>query len=296
MFAPDASPANVCSSPARAAGRGPPRSTKLILASALLALLALPASAQVPAPPPAPATVRVSLQTSEGAIVVGCDRGEGAAERQADGLRAAGFQAHGRTVDLADTQAARAWVDWAVETLGGIDVLYNNAAATDFAPFAEMTREIWDFSIANELDLVFDVTHAAWRHLTAGGGSIINVGSVSGLVADATLGQSAHMAAKAAVVALTKQLASEGGPHGIRVNCISPGLIKTPATDDIPPPVLGYFVDRTYLRRLGTSADIVPAAIYLASDESSYMTGANMVIDGGWSTGTPLVEIDFSGE
>ena len=231
----------------------------------------------------------------EGAIVVGCDRGEGRAEQEADALRAQGYQAHGRTVDLSDTEAARAWVDWGVETLGGIDVLYNNAAATDFAPFAEMTRELWNFSIRNELDLVFDVTHAAWRHLTAGGGSIINVGSVSGLVADATLGQSAHMAAKAAVVALTKQLAAEGGPHRIRANCISPGLIKTPATDDIPPPMLNYFVDRTYLRRLGTTADIVPAAIYLASDESSYMTGANLVIDGGWSTGTPLVQIDFSG-
>ena len=125
------------------------------------------------------------------------------------------------------------------------------------------------------------------------GGSIINIGSVSGLVADATLGQSAHMAAKAAVVALTRQLASEGGAHGIRVNCISPGIIATPATDDIPAPMLQYMIDRTFLGRVGTPEDIVPAAIYLASDESSYATGTNIVIDGGWSAGTPPVEIDF---
>lgn len=232
----------------------------------------------------------------EGAVVVGCDLKKGAAEEHAEMLRSEGYSAYGRTFNLSSPESAREWIDWGVETLGAIDVLYNNAAATDFSPFAEMTRGLWNFSIHNELDIVFDVVHAAWRHMTARGGSIITIGSVSGLVADATLGQSAHMAAKAAVIALTKQLAAEGGPHGIRVNCISPGLIMTPATEDIPPPMLNYFIDRTYLRRLGTAADIVPAAVYLASDESSYMTGANLVIDGGWSTGTPLTAIDFGHE
>lgn len=226
----------------------------------------------------------------EGAVVAGCDIKEGAAEKQAEILKAEGYAAYGRTANLSGPDAARTWIDWGVETLGGLDVLYNNAAATDFAPFADMTRQLWDFSIRNELDIVFDVTHAAWRHLTKQGGSIINVASVCGLVADATLRQTAHAAAKAGVIGLTRQLAAEGGPHGIRVNCISPGFILTPATDDHPQSVLNYFVDRTYLRRLGTPADIIPAAIYLASDESSYMTGANLVIDGGWSTGTPFPE------
>lgn len=225
--------------------------------------------------------------------MAGCDRGAGGAKTQAETLRSEGCEAYGRTVELSDPGAARDWVDWGVEILGGLDVLYNNAAATDFAPFGKMTRDLWNFSIRNELDIVFDVTHAAWRHMTERGGSIINVGSVSGLVADATLGQSAHMAAKAAVIAITRQLAAEGGAHGIRVNCISPGIIATSATADLPPALLRYFVDRTYLRRVGKPEDIVPAAIYLASDESSYMTGANLVIDGGWSTGTPPVELDF---
>jgi NAD(P)-dependent dehydrogenase (short-subunit alcohol dehydrogenase family) len=229
----------------------------------------------------------------EGASVVGCDKLEGAAERTAEALRAEGFDAHGRTADLSTPEAARQWVDWGVQALGGLDVLYNNAAATDFAPFQEMTRELWDFSIHNELDIVFDVTRAAWPHLIANGGSVINVGSVSGLIADATMGQSAHMAAKAAVIAFSEQLAAEGGVHGIRVNCISPGIIATPATDDIPAPMLQYMIDRTFLGRVGTPADIVPAAVYLASDESSYATGSNLVIDGGWSVGTPPTEIDF---
>lgn len=223
----------------------------------------------------------------EGARVVGCDIVPGAAERVAEELRGEGLDAWGETVDLSTPEGARAWVEGGVARLGGLDVLYNNAAATDFAPFAEMTRELWDASLRNELTIVFDVTHAAWSHLTDGGGSVINIGSLSGLFADATLGQSAHMAAKAGVHALTRQLAAEGGPHGVRVNCISPGVIATPATSDLPGPLLAYMRDQTFLGRIGTPADVVPAAVHLASDESAYTTGANLVIDGGWSVGTP---------
>lgn len=224
----------------------------------------------------------------EGALVVGCDLAKGSAEKLAESLRSEGHQAYGRTANLSDPESAREWVDWGVETLGGLDVLYNNAAATDFSPFADMTRELWSFSIRNELDIVFDVTHAAWKYMTKSGGSIITVGSVTGLVAQGGFGQAAHMAAKAGVIALTKQLAAEGGPHGIRANCISPGIIATPATADLPAALMRYFVDQTFLGRVGTPADIVPAAIYLASNESSYMTGANLVIDGGWSAGIPV--------
>ena len=228
----------------------------------------------------------------QGAAVVGCDLAEGGAQRTAEELTAAGHVAYGRTVDLTDIDAARQWVDWGVETLGGLDVLYNNAGATDFAPFAEMTQSLWDFAIRNELDSVFYVTLAAWRHMIERGGSIINVGSVCGLVADATLGQSAHTAAKAGVIALARQLAAEGGPHGIRVNCISPGVMATPATKDSPPAVLRHLVGQTFLGRIGTPADVVPAAIYLASDESAYVTGSNLVVGGGWGVGAPLAVLD----
>jgi meso-butanediol dehydrogenase/(S,S)-butanediol dehydrogenase/diacetyl reductase len=223
----------------------------------------------------------------EGAAVVGCDIVEGGAEATASELTDAGYRAHGRTVDLADFDAAGEWVDWAAETLGGVDVLYNNAGATDFAPFGEMTREVWEFAIRNELDNVFYVTLPVWKHMTAYGGSIINIGSVCGMVADAALGQSAHTAAKAGVIALSQQLAAEGGPHGIRVNCISPGVIASPATDDNPPEIMQHLIDHTFLRRIGTPDDIVPAALFLASDESAYVTGLNLVVGGGWGAGTP---------
>lgn len=226
-----------------------------------------------------------------GASVVGCDISPGGAEKVAAELAAEGYTAHGRAADLSDPAAAREWVEWGVETLGGLDVLYNNAGSAEFAPFAEMTREVWDHTIRHELDIVFDVTVAAWKHLSEGGGSVINVSSVCGLIADGTLAQSAHAAAKAGVISLTRQLAAEGGPLGIRVNCISPGVIMTPALEDQSPAMLRHFTDCTFLGRLGTPAEIVPAAIYFASDESSFATGANLVIDGGWSAGTPLVDL-----
>lgn len=223
----------------------------------------------------------------EGAAVVGCDVIDGGAEQQAAELTEQGYRAYGRTVDLSDDQAARRWVEWGVETLGGLDVVYNNAAATNFAPFKDMTKALWKHVIHNELDSTFYVTLAAWPHLIDRGGSIINVSSVSALVADAALGQSAHTVAKAGVIALARQLAAEGGPHNIRVNCISPGVIVTPATAADPPPMLSYLVGHTFLGRVGTPADIVPTAIYLASNESAYVTGANLVVGGGWSVGAP---------
>lgn len=225
----------------------------------------------------------------EGAIVAGCDMKDGLAEKNAEALKAEGFEAYGLTANLSGPGAGRALIDWATDALGGLDVLYNNAGGAQFAPFEEMTREVWDFSFRNSLDTVYEVTHAAWPYLKQNGGSIINVASVSGMLGDATLHQSALSAAKSGVIALTRQLAAEGGPHGIRVNCISPGFVVTPATDAHTSPELeNYFIKLTFLQRLGLPEDIVPAAVYLASDESSFMTGQNLAVDGGWSGGTSI--------
>lgn len=223
----------------------------------------------------------------EGARVVGCDLQAGAAERTAAALRREGHDVTGHTVDLSDADAARAWVDEAADDLGGIDVLYNNAAGFGFAPFAEMTLDLWRHVLHVELDIVFHTTQPAWGHmLRSGGGSIINTASMSGVRGIAPLGQAAHAAAKGGVIALTKTLAAEGAPDGIRANAISPGFVKTPATDAAVGDELRAFqLGMHLIRRPGVGDDIAHLAVYLASDESSWVTGQNFSVDGGVTAG-----------
>jgi NAD(P)-dependent dehydrogenase (short-subunit alcohol dehydrogenase family) len=218
---------------------------------------------------------------AEGALVVGCDLDPGATRKDGD-IRVMGG------VDLGDPVQAREWVDAAVAVHGGIDVLYNNASAQRFAPLDELTVEEWDFTMRNELSLVYYTVRAAWPHFKAhGGGSIINVGSIAAIRGVEFMPQNAHSTAKGGVLALTLQLVVEGGPHGIRANVISPGLIETPNTApmlaDPPARMKSVVLDRIPLGRHGQPEDVVNAAVFLASDESSWISGAHLVVDGGGS-------------
>lgn len=223
----------------------------------------------------------------EGARVIGCDIQPGAAEKTADELKNAGFDVHGETVDISDAPAAQRWIDDSAERLGGIDVLYNNAAGYGFAPFADMTLAMWRHVIRVELDIIFHTTQPAWKYLVqAGGASIINTASMSALRGIAPLGQAAHAAAKGGVVALTKTLAAEGAPDGVRANSISPGFVKTPATDAAVGDELRAFqLGMHLIRRPGVGDDIAYLAVFLASDESSWVTGQNYSVDGGVTAG-----------
>lgn len=223
----------------------------------------------------------------EGARIVGCDMQPGAAEETAAALRAEGHDVTGDTVDLTDPAQAAAWIEGGAKRLGGIDVLYNNAARAAMAPFAEMTLELWRGVIRGELDIVFHTTQPAWRHLRASGrASIINTASMSGVRGIAPLGQAAHAAAKGGVIALTKTLAAEGAADGIRANAISPGFVKTPSTDRFVGDELRAFqIGMHLIRRPGLGEDIAPLAVYLASEESSWVTGQNYSVDGGVTAG-----------
>jgi len=228
------------------------------------------------------------LFAQEGARVRGCDVQEGRADATAAELRERGLDAVGAQVDLTDADAARAWIEDAAQDLGGIDVLYNNAAGFGFAPFSDMSLELWRRVIHVELDIVFHTTSAAWPWLCDGGGSLINTASYSALRGSARLGQVAHAAAKGGVIGMTISLAAEGAAHDVRANCISPGLVRHD--------VMGYEkqawqLDHHLLRRPGEPVDVANLAVYLASDESSWVTGQNFSVDGGVTAGfRPLDE------
>ncbi|MEI7058989.1 SDR family NAD(P)-dependent oxidoreductase [Nocardioides sp. CCNWLW239] len=232
------------------------------------------------------------LFAREGAHVVGCDLDlDGAADTVRE-LRAAGGVADDPVqVDLTDETAVRGWADAVATRHPGIHVLYLNAAATRFAPVEEITYEAWTWNTRHEVDVVFLPIISFWRQLAATGrASVVLVGSTAGVTGSMTNQRLAHTATKGAVVAMTKQLAAEGAPKGIRVNCVSPGMIATPATaadllaPDHPMRTIGRHIP---LGRVGEPDEVAHCALFLASDEASYVTGANLMVDGGWSAVLP---------
>jgi NAD(P)-dependent dehydrogenase (short-subunit alcohol dehydrogenase family) len=228
------------------------------------------------------------LFAEEGAVVVGCDLDAAGAEAVCAEVRAAGgAMTSTAPVDLADPEAAAAWVNDGAARAGGIDVVYNNASAPWVGPFAEMTWENWRFTLRNELDLIFTVTKAAWPHLVArGGGVIVNTASVSGHRGATFIEQSAHGAAKGGVLSMTRHLAASGARHGIRANSISPGLIVTPQIEpflDEPGHPVHAMLHTHPLGRLGRPDDVARVALFLASDEAAYLNAVDIVVDGGQS-------------
>ncbi len=220
---------------------------------------------------------------AEGATIAGCDVNAETDAETADLVRQAGGRMTTEVRDLGDPDQARDWVETAAAAFGRIDVVYNNASAARFGTVPDMTVDDWRFTIRNELDLVFFTSKYAWPHLAVRGGVIINVASVAGWKASRGNGLSAHAATKGAVIAMTRQFAIEGAPAGIRANSISPGFIITPGTRAFAedPKIRAGLIAGIPLGRPGEAEDVIGMAAFLASDEASFITGADIIIDGG---------------
>jgi meso-butanediol dehydrogenase/(S,S)-butanediol dehydrogenase/diacetyl reductase len=225
---------------------------------------------------------------ARGARVFGADLDAAADAETRDLVRANGGEMGSLApVDLGNQAGADAWAAAAVEAFGGIDILYNNASALRHGPIDTLPEADWYFTIQNELHLVFHCTRAVWPHLVArGGGVILNVASVAAKRGVAFVPMAPHGAAKGGVLALTKHLAAQGADVGIRANVISPGMIRTPETaqfvDDPDGPVPAL-LRMTPSRRVGEPSDVAKLAAFLASDDATFINGADIPIDGGVS-------------
>ena len=220
----------------------------------------------------------------EGAKVFGSDIDAKAAEATVNNAKSNNWEMSFTAGDLTVEKESQLLMDAAYKTYGSIDILVNAAAFCVFKPIEELDYETdWKKSIAGELDIVFLACQKAWKYLKQGGGSIVNFASAN--VGEALKGSPAlvHCATKGGVYSMSIQMACEGAPHGIRVNTISPALVHTAATNHLieNPEMHEFLKGKMMLNRIGTPEDIAYAALYLASDESSWVTAADFPIDGG---------------
>jgi len=221
---------------------------------------------------------------AEGARVALLDVAEEAGRKTADAIDAAGGEGLFQRCDVADAEQVEAAVAAAVERFGGLDVLYNNAAVIRYGrKIADLPVEEWDHVIGVNLRGPFLCAKYALPHLVArGGGSIVNLSSHGAFQATPT-GIADYGASKGAIVTLTYYLASEYGPEKVRSNCIAPGPVPTALNERF----LGNEAARRAteqmipLRRVGAIEDVADAAVFLASDESRWICGAVLRVDGG---------------
>jgi 3-oxoacyl-[acyl-carrier protein] reductase len=217
---------------------------------------------------------------AEGAQVVASGRRDSA-------LRAleTGASVHTLVADVRDPERCRQMVREAIDMLGGLDVLVNNAGVSYMEPFLEATEECWTDTFRTNLNAPFFASQVAARHMVAqGGGAIVNIASTDAFVAESP---SVHyMASKAGLAHMTRCIAFELGHLGVRCNAVCPGLTKTPMVQDgWTPAFWEAYMRRIPMRRPAEPAEQASVVLFLASEDASYVNGETILVDGGELTG-----------
>ncbi|MGK7378437.1 3-oxoacyl-[acyl-carrier-protein] reductase [Planococcus sp. 1R117A] len=226
------------------------------------------------------AEIARKLATAGAKIVVNYSGSQEKAEAVVAEIQANGGEAIAVKANVSDSEAVKAMIDETMSTFGSIDVLVNNAGITRDNLMMRMKDDEWDDVINTNLKGVFICTKAVTRQMMKQrSGRIVNISSIVGVMGNA--GQANYVAAKAGVIGLTKTTARELASRGITANAIAPGFISTDMTDKLNEDIQKTMLAQIPLGRFGEAEEVAKAALFLASDESSYMTGQTLHLDGG---------------
>lgn len=219
-----------------------------------------------------------------GATVAFCGRNAERNEKTAADAAAAGLPIHPITADITRSADVEKMTTDAVNLLGHIDILVNNAGTCYHADSWDVTEQQWDDVFDLNVKALWACSLAVGAHMRERrSGSVVNIGSMSGLIVNRPQMQPAYNASKAAVHHLTRSLAAEWAPLGIRVNAVAPGYVKTDMAPVDRPEFQRYWIEDTPQQRYALPEEISPAVVFLAGDAASFITGSVLVADGGYT-------------